>query len=589
MDKNLKSIVSLIKPHKMLFIVGVVCMLMVAASEGLIPKIVKDLLDKGFNNNINNSVYTIPLTIIALAMMRSIGQFGSQYYTNLVAQNILYKLRNDMFAQISNSRLDAINKYQSASLINIVIFEVLHILETLSGVIITLVKDSVTLAILLSYLLWLNWQLALLVGLILPPIAILIRYIKQRLKKLNKLHYQFTNNSAYQVEQVFKNLKVVKVHNTEEFEANKFKDLSLNLKKFSMKIAVASSLNQPITQLLASIALAGVITVAIYQSKHNGSTIGEFTSFLIAMLLLISPLKRLADIHNPLQRSLTAYENITQILNLEPEQSAHKNNISNNKIISGVNIKASLKIKNLYIKYQDNYAINNLSLDIPANQHIAIVGLSGSGKSSLLNAILGFIPVYAGDILIDIYDDSKKLQQSFNLNPFDIKKFRHYIAYIGQDITLFNRTIAENIAYGENIDNIKINKVIQDAYLSEFIASLPQGLNTMVGDNGANISGGQKQRISIARALYKNSPIILLDEATSSLDTQSEEHITSAIQAMTKNKTIISVAHRLNTITNADKIVVLDKGLIVEQGKHEELIINNSYYAKLYNSVYFKN
>jgi len=579
----LKKIFLLIKPHNKILLYSIICMILVAISEGLIPKIVKDLLDNGFGGEFKGKVWQIPTIIIGLALFRSIGQFGSQYYTNSIAQKVSHKLRCDMFYHITHANMQSLSKYQSASLINIVIFEVLQILNSLFGVLIILVKDSITLCVLLFYLLWLNWQLALVVAVILPPIALLVTIIKKRLKKLNKLQHEFTNDSAYQVEQVFKNIKIVKSYNTQEFENNKFSHLSDMLQKFSMKIAIASGINQPITQMLSSIALAIVIGVAIYQSNKTGTTVGEFTSFLIAMLLIISPLKRLSDVYQPLQRSLNACEHVFAILDLSLE-----NKEINKTPLDNLNI--AINIQDLTIKYGNVTALENITMHIPAQKHIAIVGSSGSGKSTLLQVLLGFVPIDKGEIYINVYEqkEDKFSLTTKNIKQINIRDLREYISYIGQDIILFNRSIAQNIAYGKEIDDERLVLSLKNAFLYEFVESLEHGINTIVGDSGCNLSGGQKQRLSIARAFYKNSPILLLDEATSALDGESEEQIQLALVNISKNKTIISVAHRLHTITHADNIIVLNEGKIVEQGLHSELLNNNAYYAKLYNNSHLE-
>ncbi|MFM2345106.1 MAG: putative lipid a export atp-binding/permease msba [Pseudomonadota bacterium] len=606
----ISKILSLLKPHKYKFILSVVCMAIVAVSEGLIPKIVKDLLDKGFNNHTSSTMFELPLMIIGLAFFRAIGHFGSQYYTSFISQRIAHNLRCNMFNHITYAPMQSIAEYQSASLINIVIFEVLQILGTLSNVLMTIVRDSITLIVLLSYLLWINWQLALVVSIILPPIALMVNAIKKRLKKLNKLQHEFTNDSAYQVEQVFKNIKIVKSYNAQAYENSKFHDLSQNLERFSMKIAIAGGLNQPITQMLASIALAVVIGVAVFQASQHGTTVGEFTSFIMGMLLIISPLKRLADVHQPLQRSLNACEHIFKILELPNEQqnklirhNDNKKQESNNTFdISNKDIGVSIDINHLTVKYGDAIAINNLSLKIPVSKHTAIVGVSGSGKSTLLQVLLGFVEPAYGEININTYkkhnlttdNEEYTLEHKINIKDIDIQNLREYIAYIGQEICIFNRSIADNIAYGgyeeieSNADiktdkNIeRINFALKQAYLFDFVQTLPDGINTIIGDSGSKLSGGQRQRLSLARAFYKNAPIIILDEATSALDAQSEEQVQLALAKLMQSKTIISVAHRLHTITNADNIVVMHNAQIVEQGTHQELLTQNSHYANLH-------
>jgi ATP-binding cassette, subfamily B, bacterial MsbA len=588
-NKYISKILTLSKPYKYRFMLAIFCMIIVAISEGLIPKIVKDLLDNGFSGQYKDKIWQIPVLIISLSLVRSLGQFGAQYYLSWVAQKISHILRNQMFNKVINARMHALNKYQVANLIHIIIFEVLQILSTLSGVLITLVRDSITLVCLLTYLIWINWQLALIVAIVLPPIAFLVSKVKRRLKNLNKLQHEFTTSIAYQVEQVFKNIRVVKAYNAQKLEAQKFKDLSSSIESFSMKISIAGGLNQPITQMLTSIALSIVIGIAIFQSNysHNSVTVGDFTSFIMAMLLLISPLKRLSDIHQPLQRSLNSCEYVFALMDLPAEELILQSSYYNNN-----DIKYDIEIENLSICYtkeqkqSNTAALRDFNLYIPANQYTAIVGSSGSGKSTLLEVLLGFIEINHSTHDITHFNSGKILIAGQDISTINAYALREQIAYIGQNIFLFNRSIAENIAYGcdiEHIDLDKLHKAIDQAHLSEYVNGLTQGIHSIIGDNGGHLSGGQRQRLSIARALYRNSPILLLDEATSALDAKSEEQIQQTIASLVGGKTIISVAHRLHTIINADNIVVLDSGKIVEQGTHDELLKNKSYYATLYN------
>lgn len=594
-DKDLlKYFAPYLRPYYLFLIAAVFFMCVLAASEAMIPKLVKDLLDKSFNANAQ-AFWVMPALIFGLALVRSIAQFFSQYLLNYAKQSILATSREEMFARLLHAPMQNLKNYQASELIHTIMIEWQQALEWLSEVLTTLVRDSLTLCALLVYLFYLNWQLTLVILVTLPFIAWMTKKLKKRIKKLSQTNYAYLQQSAYQVEQIFKGLKVVKAYQAEDLECKNFKTLNLGLKQSFLKMGVAAGLNQPLTQILASLALVIVLMIAIWQAQYAGQSIGSFTAFIMAMLLLITPLKRLSDVNQPLTRGLLALGRVHRILNLEQEakSSNTSNNINNN--LNNIN----LYIENLAISYDNLKVIDNLNLELKYGKKIAIVGGSGAGKTSIMQAILHFID-FEGDIYLQS-NLNNKIDVSMVEKKRGIANLRQHISYVSQDATLFNRSIIDNIVYNNLNDNLndnnkilelkeKIINILERVQLGEWLTQIAaqqniskqQALDYKIGDNGNLLSGGQKQRLAFARALYKNAPILLLDEATSALDSQTQQYLTRLLLDLPQ--TVVAIAHRLHAIQDFDEIIVLDQGRVVEHGSHQSLLEKNGLYALLWRS-----
>jgi len=388
---------------------------------------------------------------------------------------------------------------------------------------------------------------------------------------------------SYIVEEAVGGYKVVKLHGGEAYEKQRFSLIAEKLRRYSMKITVAGGLNQPITQIVASIALSGVLLVAIFQSSVAETTVGGFVAFVTALILIISPLKHLADINQPLQRGVAAAEMIFTLMDqpIEEDQARRSSARQLDKA------KGEIEFKSVNFVYgsaallgvPENLAakgiLKNVNLKIAAGEVVAFVGPSGSGKSTLVNLLPRFFKPTQGGIYLDGID----------IEQIDLKDLRRQIAFVSQDVVLFNDTIAANVAYGlseDQIDLARVHDALAAANLSGLIGELPEGIYTQVGDNGNRLSGGQRQRLAIARAIYKDAPILILDEATSALDSESERQVQDALEHLMQGRTTLMIAHRLSTIENANRIVVLDHGQIIENGSHAELIEQNGLYASLH-------
>jgi subfamily B ATP-binding cassette protein MsbA len=572
----LNRLIGYLRPHTRLIVGSLLAMALVAASETSIPALMKPLLDDGFSGKMNNQLWLVPVFLVGLAIVRSGAQFLSNYLLTKVISNILLKLREQMFARLLRAKTEYYQKTTASNLINAVVFEVNNVLSIMGGMLISLVRDLLTVIGLMGYLLYLNWRLTLVVFVIFPIIAYVMSKINKRLRSLNRQQQSMTSELAYVVEEAAAGHKIVKVHGGEDYEMRRFMEKAEQLRQFTLKAAVAGGLNQPITQLIASMALSVVLVIAIMQSASQGVTVGSFAAFITAMLLIVSPLKHLADINQPLQRGLTAAEMIFQLIDQPIEE--EKAQTSNLKRLDKA--KGEITFEDLSFSYDQEGGrkdtLRNINLEIKPGEVVAFVGPSGGGKSTLVNLLPRFYRPKSGRIVLD----------QIPIEEIVLTDLRKQIAFVSQDVILFNDTIAANVAYGSStgdaIDRGRVIEALEAANLSNLLSELPDGIDTQIGDNGNRLSGGQRQRLAIARAIYKDAPILILDEATSALDSESERQVQEALDRLMAGRTTLVIAHRLSTIEHADNIAVLDRGEIVEYGPHRELITKNGLYASLH-------
>ena len=572
----LNRLIGYLRPHTRLIVGSLLAMALVAASETSIPALMKPLLDDGFSGKMNHQLWLVPVFLVGLAIVRSGAQFLSNFFLTKVISNILLKLREQMFARLLRAKTEYYQKTTASNLINAVVFEVNNVLSIMGGMLISLVRDLLTVIGLMGYLLYLNWRLTLVVFVIFPIIAYVMSKINKRLRSLNRQQQSMTSELAYVVEEAAAGHKIVKVHGGEDYEMRRFMEKAEQLRQFTLKAAVAGGLNQPITQLIASMALSVVLVIAIMQSASQGVTVGSFAAFITAMLLIVSPLKHLADINQPLQRGLTAAEMIFQLIDQPIEE--EKAQTSNLKRLDKA--KGEINFEDLSFSYDQEESrkdtLRNINLGIKPGEVVAFVGPSGGGKSTLVNLLPRFYRPKSGRIVLD----------QIPIEEIVLTDLRKQIAFVSQDVILFNDTIAANVAYGSStgdaIDRGRVIEALEAANLSNLLSELPDGIDTQIGDNGNRLSGGQRQRLAIARAIYKDAPILILDEATSALDSESELQVQEALDRLMAGRTTLVIAHRLSTIEHADKIAVLDHGEIVEYGPHRELIAKNGLYAGLH-------
>lgn len=566
----LRRLLGYLQPYWHMGLLAVLAMALVAATEAAIPAVLKPVLDKGFAGGDPWKLWYVPAAVIGLAVIRGLAQYGANYMLSWVSNRVLLDLRVRMFERLLHAPASFFQRETTSTLINALVYEVNQVLGVLTTVLITLVRDSLTVIGLLGYLFYLNWRLTLVVAVILPLIGWLVGKINRRLRRLNRDQQTLTNALSYVVEEAVGGYKVVKIHNGEAYEKSRFDKMTSKLRGYAMRVTVSGGLAQPVTQALASLALAIVITVAMIESSSGEMTVGGFTAFVTALLLVVSPLKHLMDVNQPLQRGVTAAELIFEVMDVEVEP------VGGDRTLERAKGRVTFDQVSFNYGASERPTLDRISLDVAPGEMVALVGPSGSGKTTLVNLVPRFFDPTGGRILLD----------DIPLSDLRLADLRRQIAFVSQDVVLFNDTVAANVAYGQEIDAERVQAALRAANLADAVAAMPEGVETLVGDNGMRLSGGQRQRLAIARAIYKDAPILILDEATSALDSESERHVQAALEVLMEGRTTLVIAHRLSTIERADRIVVLEHGRIAEQGSHQALVAHNGLYAHLHRIQY---
>jgi subfamily B ATP-binding cassette protein MsbA len=556
------------RKHKQRLLLTLLTMLGTALTEVMFPRVLGYLLDHGFKGEHTTlALWKIPAAIIGIFLLRGVCTFTTSYMMSWVSTRLLNDLRAQIFAKILSVPVQFYHSESSGRIINTIMTEAQQIVDMVKVSITTLIRDSLTVIALMSFLLWRNWRLTLVTIVLIPTMAYLVRSVSKRLRKLNKDQLDVNGELTQVIEEATRAHQVIRIFGGQHYEQQRFDQKNEKLRGYTMKTTVAVSSTTPATQLLAAVAVAIVIMMAVVQAKAGTTTVGNFVEFITAMMMLLTPLKHLADLNGPMQRGLAAAESVFGMIDAQGEQDSGKR-------LSG-RAQGKLEFINTRFSYpaQEQEALADINLCIQPGETIALVGMSGGGKTSLVNLVPRFYSPDSGAILLD----------GVSLQDISLSSLREQIAMVGQNVILFDDSIAANVAYGDaEPDPARLNAAVQAAHLSEVVADLPDGLNTMIGDNGMRLSGGQRQRLAIARAIYKNAPILILDEATSALDSESERAVQEALDELMLGRTTLVIAHRLSTIERASRIVVLVDGGIVEIGSHTELLAHEGVYANLY-------
>ncbi len=562
---RLKSVWPFFRTDKLMWFLAVAATVVAALTEPLIPALLQPLLDRGFNKGEFN-LWIVPITLISLFGVRGLAGFVAQIALAKFTNGGLLNLRQAMFKKLLTAELPLFSSQSSSSLTNTLVYEVQNGSAMLTGAFMGLVRDTFTLLALVGYLFYLNWKLTLIVALLFPAVAYVMRVLSSRLYKLTKASQTATDNLAYVVEENVLAHRDVRLHAAQPLQLERFGQLSHSLRRLSIKSSMASAAMTPMTQMLAAVALSAVISMALVQSEGSNHSVGSFVAFVTAMLMLVAPIKHLSEVTSPITRGLAAIERGLKLLDLTPSETEGE--------FSLVRCKGHINFSDVSVRFSADgtAAVDALSLSISPGETVALVGASGAGKSTLVNLLPRFLDASSGSVSLDGHD----------VKNWRLTSLRSQFAVVSQHVVMLSGSIAFNVALGAEVDLKRVGECLKAANLQSFVRELPQGLDTEVGHNAMQLSGGQRQRLAIARALYKDAPVLILDEATSALDSESERAVQDALENLMKNRTTLVIAHRLSTVQRANRIVFMDAGRITEIGAHADLLKRNGQYAKLY-------
>ena len=541
--------------------------LVAALTEPLIPALFQPLLDNGFTQN-KLPLWSIPLVVVGLFSLRGLAHFLAQYALARVTNDGMEKLRSDLFGKLIRADLSLFSRQSASALSNTVVYEVQTGASQLVSALIGLSRDGFTLLALIGYLMWLNWQLTLVVFTVAPGLSWIMKVLSRRLYRLTKESQQATDDLAYVVEENVLAHRMVRLHGAQDQQTERFNSLGQKLRRLALKSTAASAAMTPLTQIMAAIALSLVLVIALMQSREaaSGATVGGFVAFITAMLMLIAPIKRLADVANPITRGLAALERGLALMHDAPEESQGRH--------STARANGAIEWQGVSLRFdpEGEPALANIDLSVRPGETVALVGTSGAGKTTLIQLLPRFLNPSSGQVLLD----------GVPLPQWQLHSLRSQLAMVSQDVVMLNDSLAANVSLGQLPDLEKVRQCLQAANLWAHVQTLPQGMDTRLGHNASQLSGGQRQRLAIARALYKDAPILILDEATSALDNESERLVQDALQKLMQGRTTLIVAHRLSTIEHADRVIVMERGRIVEQGAPAELLARGGAYTRLH-------
>ena len=541
--------------------------LLAALTEPLIPALFKPLLDKGFEPA-GFALWMIPAAVVGLFFTRGVAHFLGQYALTRIANDGVQRMRNAQFERLSRIDLSLFTQQSASSLSNALVYEVQTGSQQLVAAFNEVLRDGLTLLALLSYLFWLNWQLTLLVLTVVPALGWIIKKLSRRLYRLSRETQLATDDLAYVVEENVLAQRMIRLHAAEPSQIRRFAQLGERLRRLALKATVSSAAMTPLTQLTAAVGLSMVLVLALLQARsgHDGATVGSFVAFITAMLMLITPVRKLSDVVTPITRGLAGLERGLDLLTSTPPETGGTH--------TSPRASGRLQWRQTLVRFKPDAApaLDALDLQVEPGEVVALVGSSGAGKTTLVQTLPRFVQPSAGEVRVD----------GVAVQDWSLGNLRAQIAMVSQDVVMLNDTVAANVALGQTPDAAKVRACLEAANLWEHIRQMPQGIDSLIGHNANQLSGGQRQRLAIARALYKDAPILILDEATSALDNESERLVQEALQRLMTGRTTLIVAHRLSTIEHADRVVVMERGRIVEQGPPAALLSAGGAYARLH-------
>lgn len=568
-DDTAKKLLGYARRQWHLLALALVLFMLAAGVEPAIPALFKKLIDSGFKDGLSYPLWMVPVTIIGLFLIRGVLNFCATYVVQLAIGKIVLVLRSDLMQALLRAKAEFFTQLTPGQMANKIINDPQVASQVLGNTLISVVKDATTLLFLVMYLLYLNWQLTLISFVCMPLLGVVVLKAKRRLDRVGQATYDSQQRLVAIVDDNARAWRVVRTFNATAFEWQRFQHEAQQLRRMSMKQTATAALVTPMAQLVAALGVSIIITLALYQASRGASTVGEFVSFITALLMTISPMRHLSDVFQPVAGALVAARGAFSLLAVSPEGDHGSREM--------LSCKGEIRFRQVTAQFAGaaRPVLDNFELHVPAGSTVALVGASGAGKTTVVNTLLRFVEIQSGDIKVD----------GVPIEEMRLSSLRQHFAVVSQDIVLFDGSVAQNVAYASpgGIDRAKVETCLKAANLWEHVSTLQTGIDSLIGVNGSLFSGGQRQRLAIARALYRDAAIWIFDEATSALDSESEAVIQKSIESLRHSKTMIIIAHRLSTVRNADQICVMSEGKIVEQGTHASLLMKQGVYAGMVN------
>ena len=562
-----KRLLGYVRDRKLGLVGGIIGMLGYAAVDTTFVYSIKPLIDQGLNGNDSSVLKWMPFFVLGIVALRGCAAFLSNYCMAWVGNHVVMRLQQQVFSHLMAMPMSFFDRQNTGNLLSKVTYDAGQVSSAASSTLVSLVREGATVIGLLGLMFWHSWQLSVIFLVVGPVVGVLIGLISRRFRKISRHIQQAVGDITTSTEQMLKGHKEVLMFGGQQVEDKRFFTVSNRMRQQTMKMVAADAIGSPIVQMVASVALAVFLYVATIDSVKATLTAGTFTVMVTSMMMLLKPLKSLTDVNNQFQRGITACQSLFGLLDSTPEQDTGTRTLER--------ARGEIEFRNVTFTYptKETPALHNISFKVEAGKSVALVGRSGSGKSTIASLLTRFYDIEQGEILLD----------GVNIREYKLSELRKQYALVSQHVHLFNDSVANNIAYAaeDKYSREEIQHAARIAHADEFVRKMPEGYDTVIGENGASLSGGQRQRIAIARALLRDSPVLLLDEATSALDTESERHIQAAIDELCKARTSLVIAHRLSTIEKADEILVIDEGHIVERGNHDALMAQQGTYAQL--------